>query len=228
MSIIKTEDEINNLKKAAKLGSDCFEYICSIIKPGLTEIEISKYIYEFFVKNGANKLSFDTIVGSGKNSALIHSTPTNKIILENDIILLDMGCVYNGYCSDMSRTIFVGKPSKKQEEIYNLVYNTYLNAINNIKIGMTAKEADSYGRDIIKNHGYDYAHALGHGVGTEVHEEPLISPKREDVLKENMAFSIEPGIYLENEFGVRIEDVGVLKASGLDMFSRAPDKIIIL
>ena len=228
MSIIKTEDEINNLRKAAKIGSDCFDYICTVIKPGMTEIEISKYIYEFFVKNGATGLSFDTIVGSGVNSAMIHSTPSDRIIEENDIILLDIGCVYNGYCSDMSRTIFIGKPTEKQEKIYNIVYNTYLNAINNIKIGMTEKEADFLGRELIIKNGYDYAHALGHGVGTNVHEEPLLSPKREDILKENMVFSIEPGIYLENEFGVRIEDVGILTNQGLDMFSSAPAKIVIL
>ena len=169
MSIIKTEEEIKNLRKAAQIGSECFKYICTVIKPGISEKEISKYIYEFFVKNGATKLSFDTIVGSGVNSAQIHSTPTDRIILEKDIILLDMGCVYNGYCSDMSRTIFVGKPTAKQEEIYNLVYQTYQNAVSNIKIGMTVKEADNFGRQMIIDKGYNYAHSLGHGVGTEVH-----------------------------------------------------------
>ena len=158
----------------------------------MSEKEIAKYIYEFFVKNGATGVSFDTIVGSGINSAQIHSVPTDRKILENDIILFDMGCLYNGYCSDMSRTIFIGKPTPKQEEIYNLVYDTYLNAINKIRIGDTAKIADSYGRKMILDKGYDYAHALGHGVGTKVHEEPLISPKREEKLEENMVFSVEP------------------------------------
>ena len=194
----------------------------------MTEREVAKFIYEFFVKNGASGLSFDTIVGSGVNSAQIHSVLSDRIILENDIILFDMGCVYNGYCSDMSRTIFIGKPTKKQEEIYNLVYKTYLNAIKNIRVGNTAKEADSFGRKMILERGFDYAHSLGHGVGKEVHEEPLISPKRDEILKENMVFSIEPGIYIENEFGVRIEDVGVLTYDGLEMFSNNPKEIIIL
>lgn len=194
----------------------------------MTEIEISKYIYDFFVKNGAEGLSFDTIVGSGINSSQIHSVPTERKILENDIILFDIGCLYNGYCGDMSRTIFVGKPTKKQEEIYNLVYETYKNAIENIKIGNTLKVADSFGRKMILDKGFDYAHALGHGVGTKVHEDPVISPKREGILEENMVFSVEPGIYIENEFGVRIEDVGVLTQNGLQMFSNAPKEIIIL
>lgn len=228
MSMLKTNDEIAKLKKAAKIGSDCFEYILEILKVGMTEKEIAKYIYEFFVKNGASNVSFDTIVGSGINSAQIHSVPTDKKILENDIILFDMGCIYDGYCSDMSRTIFVGKPTKKQEEIYNLVYETYLNAVNNIKVGQSAKEADYLGRKMILDKGYDYAHALGHGVGTKVHEEPIISPKKNEILKENMVFSVEPGIYLENEFGVRIEDVGVLTENGLEMFSSPSKEIIIL
>lgn len=194
----------------------------------MSEVEISKKIYDFFVKNGASGLSFDTIVGSGVNSAQIHSTPTEKKILENDIILFDMGCLYNGYCSDMSRTIFIGKPTKKQEEIYNLVYKTYQNAVKNIKIGNTLKEADSFGRKMILDKGFDYAHALGHGVGTKVHEDPVISSKKEGILEEDMVFSVEPGIYIENEFGVRIEDVGVLTQNGLEMFSNPPKEIIIL
>ena len=194
----------------------------------MTEKEIANYIYEFFVKNGASGLSFDTIVGSGKNSAQIHSTPTDRKILENDIILFDMGCIYNGYCGDMSRTIFIGKPTKKQEELYDLVYSTYLNAIKNIKIGDIAKNADYYGRKMILDAGYDYAHALGHGVGTKVHEDPLISPKREEKLEKNMVFSIEPGIYLENDFGIRIEDVGILTENGLEMFSSPSKELIIL
>lgn len=228
MAIIKTKEEIKKLKKAAKIGSDCFDYICTIIKSGMTEIEISKKIYDFFVKNGATGLSFDTIVGSGINSAQIHSTPTNRIIEEKDIILIDMGCVYDGYCSDMSRTIFIGEPTAKQKEIYNLVLETYQNAISNIQIGMLAKEADLLGRQKILDKGYNYAHALGHGIGTKVHEDPLLSPKREELLEGNMTFSIEPGIYLDNEFGVRIEDVGLLTNQGLEMLSNVSKEIIIL
>lgn len=228
MGIVKTKEEINKLRKAAELGEKCFKNACKAIKPGMTEKDVSAIIYDFFVKNGASGLSFDTIIGSGVNSAKIHSTPTEKIIENNDIIQFDIGCILDGYCSDMSRIVFIGTPTEKQIEIYDLVYKTYRNAIENIKIGMISKVADEYGRMIIKDAGYDYAHALGHGVGKEVHEDPILSPKREDLLKEKMVFSIEPGIYLENEFGIRIEDVGVLTASGLDMFTQAPEEMIIL
>jgi Xaa-Pro aminopeptidase len=228
MAIIKTNEEVNKLRRAAQLGSNCFEYICEYLQPGMTEMEIAQKVEEFFVKNGASALSFDTIVGSGVNSCQIHSTPTNRVIQPNDIILFDMGCVLDGYCSDMSRTVFLGKPSQKQRELYDLVYQTYCNAIQKIQVDMLASEADALGRDFIKKKGFDYAHALGHGVGTEVHEAPLLSPKSQDILKENMVFSIEPGIYLENEFGIRIEDVGVLTTHGMEMFSFPSETLTII
>ena len=228
MGIIKTKEEIEKLRRAAHLGDCCFEYICSIVKPGMSEIDIANKIDEFFMKNGASGLSFDTIVGAGINSAQIHSTPTENIIKNQDIILFDFGCVLDGYCSDMSRTIFVGGITQKQKEIYNLVFAAHTNAAQKIQIDDMAKNADAYGRKNIQDAGFDYAHALGHGVGTEVHEAPLISYRSEEMLKENMVFTIEPGIYLENEFGVRIEDIGVLTPNGVELFSNSNRDIIIL
>lgn len=228
MGIIKTNEEVIKLKKAAELGEKCFENVCKKINVGMSEKEIASLVYDFFVKNGAEGLSFDTIVGSGINSAQIHSTPSEKVIQNNDIIQFDMGCILNGYCSDMSRVVFIGTPTQKQIEIYNIVYETYINAVEKIKPLMNTKEADAYGRKYINENGFDYAHALGHGVGTEVHEMPILSPKKIDILKTGMVFSIEPGIYIENEFGIRIEDVGVLTENGLEMFTKAPKKMIIL
>ena len=128
MGIIKTKEEIVLLRKAAELGENCFDYVCERVKVGMTEIEIAKIVSDFFLSHQASGLSFDTIVGSGVNSCQIHSTPTERKIEEQDIILFDMGCVLEGYCSDMSRTIFVGQPTQKQKEIYHLVYQTYQNA----------------------------------------------------------------------------------------------------
>lgn len=228
MGIIKTDEEIEKLKRAAALSSKCFEYICNYIKVGMSEIQIAEEMNNFYMKNGASGLSFETIVGAGVNSAQIHSIPTDYKIKEQDIILLDFGCILDGYCSDTSRTIFVGGITDKQREIYNLVYDAYKNAVKNVKIGDIAKDVDEYGRKNIKAAGYDYAHALGHGVGTEVHEKPLIYFKSEEILKENMVFTIEPGIYIENEFGIRIEDTGVLTQNGIELFSNAPREIIVL
>ena len=228
MAIIKTNEEIEKLRNAALLGDRCFEYICGYIKAGMTEIEIAKAVDDFFMKNGASGNSFDTIVGAGVNSALIHSTPSEKVVKENDIILLDFGCVLDEYCSDMSRTIFVGNPTEKQIKIYNLVKEAHRKAAESITIGTTTDVADSYGRKNIQDAGYDYAHALGHGVGKQVHEEPVLSPKRSTDLLENMVFTIEPGIYLENEFGVRIEDTGVLTPDGVKLFSKSNREIVII
>lgn len=228
MGIVKTKDEIEKLKKAAALGDRCFEHVCNFIRVGMTEKEVAKEIDNFFMKNGASGLAFDTIVGAGANSALIHSTPSDNVIKENDIILLDFGCVLDGYCSDMSRTIFTGTPNEKQLKIYELVKSAHDNAFKNIKIGMSAKEADGFGRKNINEAGYDYAHTLGHGVGTEVHEAPTISYKNETILEEDMVFTIEPGIYLEGEFGVRIEDTGVLTPNGVESLSNSERNIVII
>lgn len=228
MGIIKTKEEIEKLRKAAILGDNCFDYICSIVKPGMTEIEIAKKIDDFFMKNGASATSFATIVGAGTNSAQIHAVPGDYSIQEQDIILFDFGCVLDGYCSDMSRTIFMGDATEKQRKIYSLVKKAHNNAVEKVKVNDIAKAVDSYGRLNIQEAGFDYAHALGHGVGTEVHEAPLISYKNEDILKENMVFTIEPGIYIEGEFGVRIEDTGVLTQNGMELFSKSDRDIIIL
>ena len=194
----------------------------------MTEIEIAKEMDNFFVRNGASGLSFDTIVGAGKNSSLIHSIPTENKIKEKDIILLDFGCVLEGYCSDTSRTIFVGDISERERKIYNLVRDAHNNAMKNVTIGMLALDVDNLGRENIKMAGYDYAHALGHGVGTLVHELPTISYKNDTKLEENMVFTIEPGIYIENDFGVRIEDTGVLSKEGFLSFSNASREIIVI
>lgn len=211
--MIKTKEEIEKLRYASSLNDKGFKYICENIRPGMTEKEIASMLDEYMFSIGAEGLAFDTIVGSGVNSSQIHSVPTDRKIEEKDIILFDFGYVVGGYCSDMSRTVFVGGITDRQKEIYDLVLKTQVNAIENIKIGMTAKEADMLGRKFILDAGLDYAHSLGHGIGKVVHEELIISPKRDTILQENMVFTIEPGVYLENEFGVRIEDVVLLTES---------------
>lgn len=228
MGVIKTKEEIDKLRNAAILGDKCFEHICQFIRVGMTEIEIANEMNEFFMKNGASALSFDTIVGAGKNSAFIHSVPSDNRIQSKDIILLDFGCILEGYCSDTSRTIFVGGISEKEAKIYQLVREAHDNAMKNVKVQMLAKEIDELGRKSIQEAGFDYAHALGHGVGTEVHEQPTISPKNDAVVNAGTVFTIEPGIYIDGEFGVRIEDTGLLTENGFESFSSASREIMIL
>lgn len=226
---MKKTEEIEKLEIASKIADDCFEYICRNIKIGMTEIEVAQMMDKFMIENGAEALSFETIVGSGVNSAQIHSTPTDKKIENGDIVLLDFGCKYQGYCSDISRTIFIGNITEEQKQIYNIVLEAQLIAIEKITDGMLCCEADKIARDIIKNKGYDFAHALGHGVGTEVHESPVISPRNDkDSLQDNMVFTIEPGIYLENKFGVRIEDTVILENGKVRSLNKVTKDIIII
>lgn len=225
----KTEEEIKKLEIASKIADECFNYICNNIKVGMTEIEVAQMMDTFMLENGAEGLSFETIVGSGINSAQIHSTPTDKKIESGDVVLLDFGCKYQGYCSDISRTIFIENITDKQKQIYDLVLEAQLFATEKISEGMVACQADALARDVIKNKDYDFAHALGHGVGTEVHESPVISPKNDkDILENNMVFTIEPGIYLENEFGIRIEDTVVLENGKVRSLNKVTKDIIII
>lgn len=226
--MVKTKEQIEKLKKASEMTDKGFSYICENIRPGMTEREIANRLNEYMFSLGATGLAFDTIVGSGVNSSQIHSVPTDKKIKEQDIILFDIGYVFDGYCSDMSRTIFVGGITEKQKMIYDLVLRTQVNAIEKIRAGMKANEADMLGREFILDAGFDYAHALGHGIGKVVHEDFVISPKREDVLEKNAVFTIEPGVYIENEFGVRIEDVVLLGENGLITLSNTTKEILII
>ncbi len=226
--MIKTKEEIEKLKKICELTDKGFEFICKNIKPSMTEIEIAQKLDNYMFSLGASGLAFETIVGSGINSSFIHSKPSKRKIEEQDIIQFDIGYVFDGYCSDMSRMVFVGGITEKQRKIYELVLKTQMNAINNIKIGIKANEADFLGRKFILDAGLDYAHSLGHGIGKEVHEELIISPKRETILEKDMVFTIEPGIYLENEFGIRIEDTVLLTKEGIVTLTNSTKEIIII
>lgn len=225
----KTKEEIEKLEVASKIADECFIHVCNNIKTGMTEIEIAKMMDEYMLINGAEALAFDTIVGSGINSAQIHSTPTDKKLEKGDVVLLDFGCVYKGYCSDISRTIFINKISDEQRRIYEIVLEAHTRVARQTKDGMFCNEVDRIARDYIKEFGYDFAHALGHGVGTVVHDEPVISLKNDkDRVTNNMVFTIEPGIYLENKFGIRIEDTVILENDKVKSLNSASKDIIIV
>ena len=227
--IIKTDEEYDSIVKSSKLADDCYSYIKELIKEGMTEIEIAKAMDDYMLSHGATALSFETIVGSGPNSGLIHSTPTDRKIEFGDIIQLDFGCVVNGYCSDCSRVLFVGEVKEEYKKIYDIVYEAQIEGIKNTKVGMPVCEVDAISRNIIKDKGYDFKHAVGHGVGKEVHDEPTISPKNDkDVIEDNMVFTIEPGIYFEGEFGIRIEDTCIMKDGVVIPLNNTPKEIVII
>lgn len=230
MRTVKTADEIDKIKSAQRIAEKAFDEALNFIKPGVTEREISLCLDEFMLRNGAEALSFETIALGGKNTSMPHGVPSEYTVKSGDFVLMDFGAVYDGYHSDMTRTVCVGKPSEKMEEVYNIVLNAQLKALDTVKAGITGAELDRSAREVIKNAGYGecFGHSLGHGVGMEIHEFPTASEKSETVLKENMVVTVEPGIYLPEEFGVRIEDFVVVTEKSCENLTKCPKKMIIL
>ncbi|WP_099190392.1 M24 family metallopeptidase [Tepidibacter mesophilus] len=227
---IKDAQEIDIIRKAASIADEAFSHILTFIKPGVCEIDVALELEYFMKKKGATGLSFDSIVASGKRSSLPHGVASDKIIEEGDFLTLDFGCVYNGYCSDMTRTIVVGKASDRQKEIYNIVLNAQMRALENIKPGMTGFELDKIARDAITDAGYGeyFGHGLGHGVGLEVHEMPNVNPNAQNTLLPGMIITDEPGIYIPDFGGVRIEDLIVITIDGYEVLSNSTKELIEL
>lgn len=210
--MIKTDKEIELLQEAVKVSDKSYLEFLNYLKIGLTEIEAKNIFRNILFKNGADDLSFDILLSSGKDTFIPHSTSTDKKIQFGDLVLMDFGVVLNGYCSDTTRTVVMGDATDKQRELYNLVLRAQENALNSIKEGITLKEADEFARKIIQDNissgCYDYG--LGHGIGRIVHEKPRMHPNDNNIMKANTAVSVEPGIYIKGWGGIRIEDVMVV------------------
>ena len=227
LRMIKDDEEIASIKKACEITDNCFTMLKSYIKPGLTEKQIARKIHEYFLDNAEGE-SFETIVASGENSSKPHAVPTDRKIEEKDIITIDMGCKINGYCSDMTRTIFVGEATKNQLEIYNLVLKNQKIAMNQIKDGANIKTIAKGLESDFNINGHTLIHSLGHGVGLDIHEAPIVGIKNDTPLKENMVITDEPGIYIAGDFGIRIEDtVLVTKKGSLSLTESEKECIII-
>ncbi len=225
----KTYEEITKLRKSSALADRCYKYIIKKIKVGMSEKEVAKLMDSYMLSHGATKLAFETIVGSGVNSSMIHSTPSDKIIEYGDVVQLDFGCIVDGYCSDISRVLFMGEIKKEYKKIYDIVYKSQILGVEKIKAGMSADKADAICRDYIRKKGYDFKHALGHGVGKEVHESPVISMRnKNETIENNTVFTIEPGIYIENKFGIRIEDTCVMKKGIVIPLNKITKEIVII
>ena len=204
--IVKREEEVENIKKACLITDNCFEHLRKFIKIGMTEKEIAFEIERFFLTNGADSLAFDTIVASGPNSSMPHAVPTDRKIEDGDPIIIDMGCKYNGYCSDMTRTVFAGQVPHYMKPVYELVLKNQLRVLEELKEGANLKLIAKSVESEFKLQGANMIHSLGHGVGLDIHEYPFMSTKYDFILKENMVVTDEPGIYIPTRFGVRIED----------------------
>lgn len=204
--ITKKQEEIDCIKKACLITDNCFEHIRKFIKIGMTEKEIAFEIERYFLTNGADCLAFDTIVASGPNSSMPHAVPTDRKIEDGDPITIDMGCKYNGYCSDMTRTVFAGHVPQYMKPVYELVLKNQLRVQEELKEGANIKLIAKSVESEFKLNGANMIHSLGHGVGLDIHEYPFMSTKHDFILRENMVVTDEPGIYIPTRFGVRIED----------------------
>ncbi len=224
---IKDDDEIKNITTACEITDKCFSHLLDFIKPGMTEKQIAKEIDEFYNTN-SDGLSFDTIVASGENSSKPHAVPTDRKIQEQDIITIDMGCKYNGYCSDMTRTIFVGSVPEYVKPVYDLVLKNQTQTLDQMKDGENIRLLTKMVENDFRLHNFDLIHSLGHGVGLEIHERPFISYRNDNQLKENMVVTDEPGIYLPGKFGVRIEDTVLITKFGCINLTKSEKNYIII
>jgi len=208
LRLIKDETEISNIKKACEIAENAYVKTLKDIKEGMTELELKALLQYNMILTP----SFDTIVLFGENSSIPHGESGDRRLKHGDTILMDFGCFYNGYASDMTRTVFFGTPSNEQKKAYSTVLKSHEMAVEFIEANRECSKIDQMAREYIENEGYKglFGHSLGHGVGIDIHELPRLSQKSDDLLKENMVFTVEPGIYIEKNFGIRIENTYVL------------------
>lgn len=228
--MVKSADELEKIKAAQSITDAAFGYILGFIKEGVTEREIAAELEYFVKKNGGDGMAFDTIAVSGANSSLPHGVPTGREIIKNSFITMDFGAKYKGYCSDMTRTVVFGRADEEMKFIYNTVLEAQKTALNAAAGNMIGKDIDKAARDIITNAGYgiNFGHSLGHSLGIEIHEPPNFSPKYDKTVPYGAVMTVEPGIYIEGKYGVRIEDMVYLTDRGNENLTKSPKELIEL
>lgn len=221
--MVKDTEEMACIEHAAEISDKSFKHIEEIIHAGMTELDVAWELEKSLREAGSQSIPFEIIVGSGPNAALPHAQPSGRVIKEGEPIVIDFGAKVEGYCSDVTRTLCIGKPDNTFNNIYRIVLEAQLNAITKIVDGTTGAEADKFARSIIEEAGYGeaFGHSLGHGIGLAAHEKPNLHRISGDILTENMAFTIEPGIYLAGWGGVRIEDTVMVKNGKISVISKS-------
>ena len=227
---IKETYELERMRKAQQITDAAFAEVLTRIDVGMTEKEVAAELIYCLLKNGGEGLSFDPIVVSGPNTSLPHGVPSDRRLKEGDLVTMDFGVIYQGYCSDMTRTVALGYATEEMRKVYDTVLKAQLAGIEATRAGVKGKDIDAAARQVMVDAGYgDYfGHGYGHSIGMECHEQPSCSPAGETVMEENMVSSAEPGIYLPGKFGVRIEDVVIIKADGCEDITRSPKNLIII
>ena len=226
----KDAEEIALMRKAQEITDRAFDEICKFIQPGMTEQEIAAKLQYDMLRFGAEKMSFDPIVVSGPNGSLPHGIPSSKQVRKGEFITMDFGCKYGGYCSDMTRTVALGEPTGEMKKVYQTVLEAQLAGIAVTRAGVPGKSIDAAARKVIADAGYGeyFGHGYGHSLGIEIHESPNANTREETLLPVGAVVSAEPGIYLPGKFGVRIEDVTILREDGCEILTKSPKDLIIL
>ena len=226
----KGPSEIAAMKTAQALTDAAFAHILEYIRPGLTEREVAMELEFYMRRSGADGNAFAPIVAFGPNSAIPHATPSNRVLQPGDFVLLDFGARLGDYCSDMTRTMILGPASQQQRQIYAAVLAAQSAVIAMLKPGVQGQQAQQIAEKIIAEHGFEgrFIHSLGHGVGIDIHELPLLAPKVETALEPGNVVTVEPGIYIPGVGGVRIEDFGAITEQGFDDFTQSPHELIVI
>lgn len=230
LRIIKEDDEVEKIVAAQRIAEQAFEEVMNDIRVGVTEKEIAARLTYLMLHYGAENMSFDPIVVSGANSSKPHGVPTDKTIVAGDFVTMDFGCIVDGYCSDMTRTVAVGHVTEEMQRVYDIVLNAQLAGIACCKAGISGREVDGAARRVIEAAGYGdaFGHGFGHGVGLEIHEMPTASSRAEAILPAGSILTAEPGIYLPGKFGVRTEDMLYVIEDGCINLTEAPKTLRIL
>ena len=226
----KDSEELEQLIRAQRIAEEAFRQVLELIRPGMTERQVAAELIYRMLSEGADGVSFEPIVVTGVKSSMPHGVPDDTVIQSGDFLTMDFGCRLGGYCSDMTRTVAIGSVTPEMRRVYDTVLLAQKTAISRARAGMTGAELDAVAREVIRDAGYGdcFGHGFGHGVGLDVHEAPTAGTTGKEVMPVNAVISAEPGIYLEGRFGVRIEDVIILKQEGCEDIMRAPKELLIL
>lgn len=227
---VKSPEELLAVRRAQRIAEEALEKLLEMLRPGMTEREIALELDFFMRKNGAEDLSFETIALTGSHTSMPHGVPDDRQVQSGDFVLMDFGAVYDGFHSDMTRTVCLGNPSDEMREVYSVVKSAQESALSAAKAGISGHDLDAAARTIIRNAGYGeyFGHSLGHGVGMEIHEFPVASEHVSDILPEGSIVTVEPGIYLPGKFGVRIEDFVHITKNGCENLTKFTNKLICL
>ncbi|MDY3860514.1 MAG: Xaa-Pro peptidase family protein [Candidatus Limivicinus sp.] len=227
---VKSGEELDSMREAQRISEKALEAVLHTIKPGMTEKQVAAELVYHMLLNGSEANSFDPIVVTGSKTSLPHGVPGDRVIQAGDFLTMDFGCLKNGYCSDMTRTVAVGYATEEMRSVYDVVLRAQLAGIDAARAGIQGKVIDAAARKVITDAGYGeyFGHGFGHSLGLDIHERPNANPAGEAIMPEGSVCSAEPGIYIPGRFGVRIEDVMILRENGAEVITRSPKELIIL